>query len=178
MAKDQELIHVFGGEDDAAWLGPLGSTLPTTLAAPDAALIEVGYLGEDGIDHNRDTSVESFRAHQGGQIVRKKITEFQRDIVFRALENNDIVREVVDNIKSTTTATGVTTEVLSGAAAIWVGAAVFDVYDGAYMERYVAARFEIAPGGTETWSNSSLREWELTGTVIGDLIRISGPKPA
>ncbi len=177
MVKDQDLINIFGGDADAVWLAPLGSTLPTGLDTPDAAFVEVGYLGSDGLEHNRDTNVERFPAHQGAKIVRAKITEFTREIVFRALENNDLVRGIVDKVESSTTVGEVTTEVLSDSGHMWIGAMVVDLYDSGYMERYVFSRVEIAPGGTETWSNSALREWELTATVVSKPTRLSGPVP-
>lgn len=176
--KDQDQIHVFGGDDDTVWLAPLGSTLPTTLAAPDAAFEDVGYLGEDGMGLTRERDVAEFRVHQGGKIVKKKITSSKKDIVFRAVEDNPVVRALIDTIVSSSEALGVTTEVISDGSEIWVGAAVIDLYDTGYMERYVISRFEVVASGEESWSNSSMRERECTGTIIGDYVKMSGEPPA
>lgn len=178
MVKDQDNVHVFGGDDDTVWLGPLGSTLPTTLAAPDAAFDDVGFLGEDGMGLTRDVDLAELRVHQGGKIVRKKVTSSKKDVAFRMVEDNEIVKAVVDKIISTATASGVTTEVIADNVEVWVGAAVIDLYDTGYMERYVIPRFEVSVSGEEGWTNSDLREREATGTIIGNYTRISGPPPA
>jgi hypothetical protein len=178
MVKDQDLIHVFGGDDDTVWFGALGSTLPTTLAAPDAAFDDAGFLGEDGMSLTRDADIAELRVHQGGKIVRKKVTSSKKDITVRLVEDNDTVKGIVDNVKSSTVATGVTTEVISGAIVVWVGAMVVDLYDTDYMERYVCSRVEVSVSGEEGWTNSALREREAVATIIGDYTRISGPIPA
>jgi hypothetical protein len=177
MVKDQDQIHVFGGDDDTVWLAPLGSTLPTTLAAPDGAFDDVGYLGEDGMGLTRERDISEFRVHQGGKVVKKKITSSKKDVVFRAVEDNPTVRGLIDTIISSAVASGVTTEVISDASEVWVGAAVIDLYDTGYMERYVISRFEVVASGEESWSNSALRERECTGTIIGNYTKISGPPP-
>jgi hypothetical protein len=177
MAKDQDNIHVYGSEDDTVWLAPLGSTLPTGLAAPDAAFEDVGYLGEDGIDHGRDADVQEFRVHQAGKVVRKKVTSSTKTIVFRAVEDNDVVASIADNVVSSTTTTGVTTRVLSDAAEVSVRACVVDLIDGDYMKRLVIPRLEIVVTGTQTFANSSMTELECEGTIIGNYTEITGPVP-
>jgi hypothetical protein len=178
MVKDQDELHVFGGDDDTVWLGPLGSTLPTTLAAPDAALEDVGFLGEDGMGLSREIDVAELRVHQGGAIKRKKVTSSKKDFTFRMVEDNSVVRNVVDTIISTAVASGVTTEVISGSNDVWVGCAVVDLYDGDYMERYCITRIEVTTSGEEPWTNSAFREREAVGTIIGNYTKISGPVPA
>lgn len=178
MVKDQDNIHIYGGDGDTVWLAPLGTTLPTGLAAPGSGFEDVGYLGEDGIDFNREADVEEFRVHQAGKVVRKKVTSSSKNIVFRAVEDNEVVEGIVDKVVSSTTATGVTTTVLSDATEVQVRAAVIDLYDGGYMTRYVIPRFEVVASGTETWSNASITERECTGTIIGNYTRITGPVPA
>lgn len=178
MVKDQDLIHVFGGDDDTVWLGALGSTLPTTLATPDAAFDDAGFLGEDGMGLTRDADIAELKVHQGGKIVRKKVTSSKKDIVFRAVEDNETVKGMVDKVNSTTVAAGVTTENISGSIVVWVGAMIVDLYDTDYMERYVCSRVEISVTGEEGWTNAALRERECTATIIGDYVRLSGAPPA
>ncbi|MFJ4107888.1 phage tail tube protein [Oerskovia enterophila] len=175
MAKDQDNIRIYGSEDDTVWLAPLGTTLPTGLAAPGAGFEDVGYLGESGIDLTRDDSVQQFRAHQGGKVVRKKITESSTSFVFRTLEDNETTAKLADNVISSSTATGVTTSVLSSAREVQAYACVVDKFDAGIHERHVIARLEVAGGGTETWSNSELTEREFTGEVIGNFTKIVGP---
>lgn len=176
--KDADQLHVFGGDDDTVWLAPLGSTLPTTLAAPDAAFEDVGYLGEDGMTFARELDVAELRVHQGGAIKRKKVTSSKKDFGFVMVEDNSVVRNVVDTIISTATALEVTTEVISDVSEVWVGACVVDLFDGSYMERYIFSRLEVSVSGEESWNNSDFRARDAVGTVVGNYTRISGPAPA
>lgn len=178
MVKDQDQIHVFGGDDDTVWLGPLGSTLPTGLAPPDPAIEDVGFLGEDGMGLTRDADVTELRVHQGAKVVRKKVTSSKKDVTFRMVEDNSVVRNVIDTVLSSAVALGVTTEEISDSVSVWVGCAVIDLYDTGYMERYVIPRIEVVSSGEEAWSNSALREREAVGTIIGNYTKISGPPPA
>jgi hypothetical protein len=178
MVKDADQLHVFGGDDDTVWLAPLGSTLPTTLAAPDAAFEDVGYLGEDGMTFAREIDIAELRVHQGGAIKKKKVTSSKKDFGFVMVEDNAVVRGVVDTIISSAVALGVTTDVISDVSAVWVGAAVVDLYDGTYMERYVFSRLEVTTSGEESWNNSDFRAREAVGTVIGSYSRLSGDAPA
>lgn len=173
MAKDQDNIHVFGGDDDSVYLGELGSTLPTDLSAPTEQE-DVGFLHEDGMSLNREADVTKFRAHQGAQVVRTKVTSSSKTISFTALESNPVTKALVDTIKDTQTAGGVTTETISSSVAVWVGNAVVDLYDGDYVERYAIPRFEVTVSGEEPWSNSDLRAYSCQGEIIGDYYRISG----
>ena len=177
MAKDQDNIHVFGGEDDSVYLGELGSSLPTTLAAPTTQ-DDVGFLHEDGMSLNREADVTKFRAHQGAKVVRTKVTSSSKTVSFTALESNEVTKSLVDKIVATVTTSGVTTETISGAVETWVGNAVIDLYDGDYVERYAIPRFEVTVSGEEPWSNSDLRAYSCQGEIIGDYFRISGPVPA
>lgn len=176
MAKDQDNIHVFGGEDDSVFLGELSSVLPTNLAAPTEQE-DVGFLHEDGMSLAREADVTKFRAHQGGKVVRTKVSSSSKTISFTALETNATVKALVDKIKSTSTASGVTTETISDVVEVAIRNAVIDLYDGDYMERYAIPRFEVTVSGEEPWSNSELRAYACTGEIIGDYFRISGPVP-
>lgn len=173
MAKDQDLIHIYGGEEDTLWLAPLGTTLPVDLTTPlPAAWEDTGYNDEAGFDLNREDDVESFRVHQGGKIVRKKVTSSSTSLVFRTVEDNALTVRLADNVKSTTEGTGIVTRINGSAREVQAFAFVLDVFDGAYHKRTMGTRLEVAGGGTETFSNSALTVREFTGEIIGDYITI------
>lgn len=173
MAKVDQNVHIFGGEADTLWLGPLGTTAPTTMAAPGIGYQDVGYFGESGIERVRDQSVEDFRAHQGGKIVRTKITESSEKITFKTIEENAVTNALGENITSTATVSTIKTDTLSTAGIIQVRAGVLDLFDGTYQERYIYPRLEISGGGTITWSKDNIVEREFTATVIGAYYKLT-----
>lgn len=175
MAKDQENIHIFGDENDSIYLDALGSTLPTDLAA--VTLADAGFLHESGLSLTRQADVQKFQPHQGAVVVRTKVTSSSKTIAFTLLEMNDTTRAIVDEVKASSTASGLTTETISGAVRVWVGCSVVDLIDGTYMERLVIPRFEVTVTGEESWSKSDLRAWACQGEIIGDYTRLSGTRP-
>lgn len=173
MAKVDQNVRIFGGEGDTLYLAPLGTTAPTTMAAPGVGYLDVGYFGESGIERVRDQSVEDFRAHQGGKIVRTKITESSEKITFKTIEENGVTTALGENITASVIATGVKTETLSTAGVIQIRAGVLDLFDGTYQERYIFPRLEISGGGTITWSKDNIVEREFTATVIGAYYKLT-----
>ena len=175
--KDQDNIHIYGSEDDTLWLAQLGTTLPTGLGDPGDAFNDVGFTGESGFDLNREDDVQAFKVHQAGKTVRKKVTSSSTSLVFRTVEENETTDKLADNIVATETAGLVTTQTISSARKVQTYAAVLDLYDDGIMVRRAIPRFEVAGGGTETFSNSALTEREFTGEIIGDHFKIVGPVP-
>lgn len=175
--KDVDNIHIFGSEKDTLWLAPLGTTLPVGLAAPGPAFNDVGLNGEAGFDLNREDDVQGFKVHQAGKTVRKKVTSSSTSIVFRTVEENAVTEKLADNIVATATVEGVTTATIAAARKVQAYAAILDLYDDGAMVRRAIPRFEVAGGGTETFSNSAITEREFTGEIIGDHFKISGPDP-
>lgn len=173
MAKDQDLIHIYGGEADTLWLAPLGTTLPVDLTTPlPAAWKDTGFNDEAGFDLNREDDVQSFKVHQAGKIVRKKVVSSSTSIVFRTVEDNEVAIGLADNVKSTTPGTGIITRVMGSARQVQAFAFVLDLFDGEHHKRLTGTRFEVAGGGTESFTNSALTVREFTGEIIGDYITI------
>lgn len=172
MTKVDENVRIYGGVDDTLWLGPLGTTLPTTLGAPGAGFEDVGYFGESGIDKAREQSVSKFRAHQGGKVVRNKVTESGESITFRTIEENGVTTALGETIVSETVAVGVRTRKMSTASEVKVRAGVLDLFDGTKQIRRVYPRLEITGGGNVTWSKDNLVEREFTAEIIGDYFEL------
>lgn len=172
MAKVDENVRIYGGVDDTLWLAALGSTLPTTLDIPAAPFEDVGYFGESGIDKAREQSVTKFRAHQGGKVVRNKVTESGESIVFRTIEENGVTTALGETITAETTATGLRTRTMSTASEVKVRAGVLDLFDGGKQIRRVYPRLEITGGGNVTWSKDAMVEREFTAEIIGDYFEI------
>jgi hypothetical protein len=85
VANDPDFITV--GANGSVYLGPVGTTMPTTIAASwDAAFSDVGYLNEDGVTIQRARSIEARRAWQSFFPVRRIATEMDLIVSFTMIE--------------------------------------------------------------------------------------------
>lgn len=89
--KIKDFISVYGGYDDAVSVAPKGTTEITDLADLTAPHAEVGWLHQDGINHDRSEDATTFYAHQGGTPVIRKVTAVTDTFTFSALEQNAVV---------------------------------------------------------------------------------------
>lgn len=90
MAKVNALnALMFGSEDDAIYLGPLGTDLSTvtglTTQLPDG-LVDCGWVGEDGFELALDDSTGVIRGHQGGGVVKSFMESSETRIIATLLE--------------------------------------------------------------------------------------------
>src|SRR5829696_4068955 len=109
MAKDLENARVYGDIDSAVWVGPKGSTMPTSpTAAPAVAFTELGWLGEDGIAEAREVDAEKKRAWQGGVTIRTVRSTDARTFKFVCLETNATTVSLTRPGSTPTTTTGIT----------------------------------------------------------------------
>ncbi len=88
---------------------PAGTALPTDAdTALDTAFVPLGYLSEDGIQPNRDTSIDKVKAW-GGDVVAALKTDDSRSFVFTLYEvfSGDVEKFVygADNVTVTAATT-------------------------------------------------------------------------
>lgn len=167
MAKTYDNIRVYGDLDSAVYVAAKGSTLPTTLDAPAAPFTEVGWLAEDGITEERSEDATTFRAYQGGTIVRRKKTSVEDSITFQCLEETATVLGLRYAGQAATVATGVATITVKDQTKDDTRAFVIDVVDGDYTKRYVIATGSVGSGSV-VHSNSAMTIYEFTVTIQGD----------
>lgn len=182
MAVDSSNARIFGSDNDAVHVGPLGTTLPT---APDEALdpdlIDTGWLHPDGIEFTPGDSVEQFRGHQGARIIRTKITESGTQFMFQCLESKAAVLDLQHNVIDHTDTAGppaYTTHTLSPSRRVAPRAFVIDVYDDdtgleVVQDRYVIPRGEIGERQSFTLANSDIVGFTFNVEIIGDFFKIS-----
>ena len=84
--KNYDNIRVYGDLDSGVWVGNKGAQAPTDLTTDPAEHTELGWLSEDGISMDRSEDATSFRAHQGGTVVRRKKTAVEDSFTFQCLE--------------------------------------------------------------------------------------------
>lgn len=91
MAKVYENVHIYDGLDSEVAVAPKGTTLPEGIGASTAPFVEVGWISEDGVSEEADSSVESARAWQGRKIVKRFIPEADSTFTIQCLEENAVV---------------------------------------------------------------------------------------
>ena len=98
--KNADNVRIYGGLDDAVWIAPLGTVLPTDLVLElPSPWVELGWLAEDGIPLSMTTDVQSFRGHQGGSLLRRKVVSTEKGISFTALEESLKTRLLIRRTK-------------------------------------------------------------------------------
>lgn len=170
MALDAGNARIFGSDLDKVQIGPLDATLPTTLGAVDAELVDVGWLHTDGLPFTPADSVEKFRGHQGGGVVRTTITESDLSFGFQCLETTALTLGLQHNILTNVTATGVTTMGASPSRRVLARAFVLDLYDKddtTIHYRYVIPRGEIGEREEFTYANSDIAGFTFTVEIVG-----------
>jgi len=91
MATNLNANRIYGDVPSAVFVAAKGTTGPVGLAAPAAAFKDLGWLGEDGVNVSRSADVKKFFAHQGGTMVRTKVTGTENSFKFVCLEETAIV---------------------------------------------------------------------------------------
>jgi hypothetical protein len=170
MALDAANARIFGSDDDKVLIANLGSTLPTGLAAADAAFADVGWLHTDGIPFTPSDSVEKLRGHQGGRVVRTTITESDLTFQFQCLETTALTLGLQHNITSAATVSDVTTMNASPGRQIEARAFVLDLYDKDNTDihyRYVIPRGEIGERSEFAHANSDITGYTFNVEIIG-----------
>ena len=170
MALNAANARIFGSDDDKVQIAPLGTTLPTTLAAPAAAFVDVGWLGADGVPFTPNDSIEKLRGHQGARVVRTTVTESDLSFQFQALESTALTLGLQHNVTASSTATGVTTLAASPSRQIEARAFVLDLYDKddtSIHYRYVIPRGEISERAEFGHTSGEITGYTFTVEIVG-----------
>lgn len=157
----------FGGDLDAVWIGDRGAVMPTGMEVP-ANHKNVGWLSDDGMELSFDDNVETFNGHQGGKVIRKKVTSSESSFTFTAAETTLLTLGLVHDIKETTKEGGnIRLKVSGGKKANDRRSWVVDSWDGEIFYRYLIPSGELGERPSISLSNSELTLYEQTVTVYG-----------
>lgn len=168
MAKDRDNVRIYGDDASGVWVAPKGTTGPVGLAAPGVGFVEVGWLGEDGVDFERSEDVSDFKAFQGGTSLRKKVTSVDDTFKFVALEETATTLGLYYKGVTGTAGTGIETYEITDQAVSDERAWVVDLVDGAETKRYIVPSGEVTGRATVGHKNSDLTMYEFTVTIYGD----------
>lgn len=167
MAKTLANVRIYGDDDSAVFVAPSGTTVPTTLAAPGGTFDELGWLSEDGVDHSRASEATSFKAWQGGAVVRRKKVSVEETFKFQCLEETAVVLGLVYAGQEPVIATGVATITVEDQTASDDRAWVLDMYDGDVQKRHAIPSGVAELTGTIPHKNDAMTIYEFTLTTQG-----------
>lgn len=177
MAVNADLARIFGGDADAVYLAPIGTTMPTTIdGALDPDFEDTGWLNEDGINEVLSGSKELVRGHQGGGVVRSRMSEPGTSFEFSGLEDKALTRELRYDVKTATTAAGVRSETRRPGQKISRRSCVIDFFDAdddTIKERWIIPRVEIAPNGDRAYTNADIAAFPFSAEIIGEYTVLS-----
>lgn len=161
--------RIFGGELDSVWVAPLGTVMPEGMVVPTVHK-NVGWLGDGGIEFGADDNVETFSGHQGGRVIRKKVTTSETNFKFVAAETTLLTLGMLHDIKSATKTAGVARVRVSGGKKpndrrSWI----VDTWDGDIYYRYFIPSGEMGERPTVAAKSSEMTLYEQTVTVYGAL---------
>ncbi|MEV8167338.1 hypothetical protein AB0O70_05380 [Microbacterium paraoxydans] len=172
MTVNANNARIFGSDNDAIYLAPLGTTLPTSLDDElDPAFEDVGWLNGDGITESLTGSVEKSRGYQGNGVVRTRISEPGTTVAFVALETKKQTNELRYVTKASTTTAGVRKTTRGSGQRVVKRACVIDKFDSddvTIKERDVIEVLEISPNGDRVATNADIAMYPFLGEIIGD----------
>lgn len=149
-------------------IAPLGTALPADeSAAPVAAFVSAGYIGEDGLTETIERSTDKVKAW-GGDTVKVVQTEFGVQYKFTLIES--VKKSVLEavygpaNVTSTaaTPSSGAKHAVKIVAAQLPHSAFIFEVKDGDARIRIVVEDGQITEVGDVTYADEEVIGYEVT----------------
>jgi hypothetical protein len=154
----------------AAYVAPVGTAAPTdATSALNAAFIDLGYVGEDGVTEAYEDEVTDIKAWQGGAIVRSVISGSKATLKFKMIETKGEVLEAYHK-GSLVVATA------SGKWKLEVEAATpdprawaLDVVDGTKHIRLYASNAEVTERGEIVYASTEAIGYEVTVTLYPDV---------
>ncbi|WP_341856435.1 hypothetical protein [Brachybacterium sp. GPGPB12] len=167
-------VRIGGGDFDAVWVGALGAVMPTGIDAPTNHK-HTGSLSDDGMELSFDDNTETFNGHQGGRVIRKKVTSSEATFTFTAAETTLLTLGLAHNITEITKTDGVarakaSVSKKSNDRRSWV----VDVWDGnpgqegSIWYRYLFPSGETGERPTLAFKNNEITLYETQVTVYDD----------
>lgn len=177
MSKtNADLAFMAGSEKDTLYLGPAGTDLSTvtnlTSALPQG-MVDVGWIGDDGMTLDMSDSVDKIYGHQGHGVVRTYMSDSSTSFKASLLEAKlELVKKYLgatkvekvtaagtDSITRMTVSTSRKVETLCGVADL------FDVSTGK-QRRYIFPRLELGERSGITYKVGDLTVYEYNLEVL------------
>ena len=158
-----------GSDEDAVFIGPVGTQMPTAMKTFDPAFKHIGWLGEDGFKATPNDSAEDFKGHQGGRVIKTEITESKTSVSFTALETSLQTLGFQFDIKKSQKGSGFTTHTMSSARTVKNVALVFYWEAGGHQYQLACPTVQITERSEITIGRKEVTAYAITATIIGDV---------
>lgn len=169
MAKNDANIRIYGGDAGAVWVGEVGVTAPTGLAAPGNGWTELGWLSDTGLTLEQKADKKKFYAWQGGTVVAVSISKAERSFTFECLEETAVALGLAYPGLEFTTATGVATGTVPAGITGIDKAFTLDAEDSqGNLKRYVVPKGNVDPNSKTEHKFDALTVYQFVVDVIGE----------
>lgn len=168
--KNRANVRIFGDDDDAVYVGEKGVVLPTEPGDRGLDLMHTGWLGEDGINIDQETTINRFNGHQGGAFLRQKKGGTNRSFSFQCLEDTatNFGLYYPGAVGTTNTTSGITHFAVPAAARSDERSWQVETWDDDIWKLYNIPVGEVGETGTISHTNSGIAVYEFTVGVLGD----------
>lgn len=182
MAKNISNIFMGGSEDDALWLGPIGTDLSAITLDVDlstiSGLVDAGWLSDDGLVLDMKDSQDTIKAYQGAKIVRTYMKSSENNFSATLLETNKTFPWYTSGTvtKQTVGEHTVAHLTIPSARKIVPLVMVWDTYDADdpnIHARYWCDRIELGERGKVSWKNGDIVGYDWDFTAIEDIEGLS-----
>jgi hypothetical protein len=159
MAQDSANVRV--GVTGAVYVAPTGTAAPTNEdSSLNAAFVDLGYVGEDGVTESRDRTVDTIKAWQNGDTVRQVITEATYTLSFTMIETKGSTVELYYGNAPVAGRVVVVPTKTGGRKSF-----VVDVVDGDEAKRIHIAEGEVTETGEIVYANGEAIGYPVT--IVG-----------
>lgn len=142
MAAENNADQILVGSNGAAWVAPVGTTLPTEVDSTlNAAFVSLGYLSEQGPEVANSKTVADIRAWQSLNPIASRVTDATPQVNFELMEwDYKTVPFAFGGGAITTTSAGKYKFTPADPSVVDERAMILDVNDGDYDWRFVFPR--------------------------------------
>lgn len=171
--KNESNVRIYGGDDSTVWAAPKGTTLPDDLTDLVAPFEDAGFLSPDGTEQTTENEVVEVKAHQGGRIVRTKVTGRKDTFKFTCTETNAVTIGLLSPAATITTTAGVTKIADQEKDARDERVFIIDEYDEEIQKRVVYSRAEVTSRGAIAHKSGEPTLYEFTVTSYGAIYTLT-----
>lgn len=143
------------------YVAPIGTSAPTNIAdAWSGTWVDIGLIGEDGIELSNDADTTDHRAF-GGQKVRTTKSQFEKQFKFVALEYGQAVFDLLHPGSTAASSGGVTTRTIKRPTPNPKAFGI-ELVDGDITRRIIVPKGEVSEVGSIQLKDDEMDGFELT----------------
>lgn len=165
--RNENNAHVYADYDSAVYVAPKGTALPDGFAKPSAAFVDLGWLGDDGIELDRKEDTKDFKAYQANTTIKRKSTGVDDSFKFSCLEEDAITMGLLYKGNTPKVTGNVITYTVENQTAYDERAWLIDVFDGPVQKRYAIPAGVATLSGKVAHKGDDMTVYEFTVDVIG-----------